>query len=202
MNRTVADTMLGLVVFVDPGHGGYDPGTEREQILEKNINLQISEKLFDKMLSEGMTGLMARTGDYDLSSAYSKNHKLEDLKKRAEYINHSGANILVSVHLNALSDSSVHGPMVYYRAKDQLSGELASAIQDRLNDLTGLDKIIHEENYYLFKATKIPAVLVECGFLSNAEERNRLLNEKYQEKIARAIFEGVKVFWLDKISAL
>lgn len=189
---------LGLVVFIDPGHGGYDPGSSKDSVLEKDINLAISTKLYEKMLGEGMMTLIARNDDYDLSSAFSKNHKMDDLKKRVAMINESGANMLVSIHLNSMRDSSIYGPMVYYRANDETSKVLAQTIQDELNQLSDLNKIIHEENYYLFNKTMIPSVLIECGFLSNDVERNKLISDKYQEQIATSIYNGIHSYWQDQ----
>lgn len=189
---------LGLVVFIDPGHGGYDPGSSSGSVLEKDINLAISTKLYEKMLGEGMMTLIARNDDYDLSTAFSKNHKMDDLKKRVKMINDSGANMLISVHLNSMRDSSIYGPMVYYRAKDETSKVLAQTIQDELNELSNLNKIIHEENYYLFNKTFIPSVLIECGFLSNVEERSKLIREEYQEDLAISIYNGIVLYWKER----
>ena len=194
--REINGSCSGLVVFIDPGHGGYDPGTSYDSVLEKDINLNISTKMFEKMLNDGISSLIARTDEYDLSNTISRNHKMEDLKKRVEYINQSGANLLVSIHLNAIADQSVYGPMVYYKDGDQSSKQLAISIQNKLNDMTKLTKIIHAENYYLFKNTNIPAVLVECGFLSNFEERQKLLDDTYQNNLAIAIYSGIKDYWL------
>lgn len=189
---------LGLVVFIDPGHGGYDPGSSSGSVLEKDINLAISTKLYEKMLGEGMMTLIARNDDYDLSTAFSKNHKMDDLKKRVKMINDSGANMLISVHLNSMRDSSIYGPMVYYRAKDETSKVLAQTIQDELNELSNLNKIIHEENYYIFNKTFIPSVLIECGFLSNVEERSKLIREEYQEDLAISIYNGIVLYWKER----
>lgn len=191
----VSETLFGLSVFIDPGHGGYDPGSERDQVLEKDLNLRIGLSLFEQLSSDGVLALSARTGDYDLSSLYSSNHKMEDLRRRAQLINDSGAALLVSIHLNTHRDTSVRGPMVYYRHQDESSKRLAESIQSELNLLTGLDKIIHAENYYLFRATRLPAVLVECGFLSNPNERRSLLSESYQRELAGAIYEGIRRYW-------
>lgn len=191
----VDKSLVGVGLFIDPGHGGYDPGSNRDQVLEKDINLDIASSLFELTLERGAITFMTRSGDYDLSHTDSTNHKAEDLRERVRAINQSGANLLVSLHLNALSDPDVRGPMVYYREKDPVSKKLAFAVQDRLNEMTGLDKIIHSERYYLFRKTTLPAILVECGFLSNSAERRQLLDPKYQQRLARAIFLGIEDFW-------
>lgn len=192
----VNKSLVGVGLFIDPGHGGYDPGTHREQVLEKDINLDIASFLFEKALGAGAITFLTRSGDYDLSRPDSTNHKSEDLKERVKAINNSGANMLVSLHLNSIADTSVQGPMVYYRQADPISKKLADAVQEELNQLTGMEKIIHPERYYLFRKTSIPAILIECGFLSNAADRRQLLDSTYQEKLSDSIYRGIEKFWM------
>ena len=217
VNKTIEtnNSLFGLTVFIDPGHGGLDPGTSNDVVLEKDINLEIalklqevlgfkvvlsersSKKLYEKMLSNNVGAYISRTSDYDLSSINSKNHKLEDLKNRVKQVNESQANLLVSIHLNALNNQSVHGPMVYYRKNDPASQLFAQTMQNKLNEFSGLEKKCYQENYYIFRNTNIPAILIECGFLSNPDEKSKLLTNKYQEEITNVIFNGIKEFWLN-----
>jgi len=191
---TYANYRIDKIVFIDPGHGGYDPGTHSDEILEKEINLKIATNLYDLFIENSSMAFITRSGDYDLSSLNSKNHKLEDLNNRIRAIKNSGAEILISIHLNALRDTSVYGPMVYYRKNDEKSFMLAEIIQKKLNVLSGREKISHPETYFLFKHTTIPAVIIECGFLSNAEERRKLNDSSYQKQLANCIFESVYEF--------
>ena len=149
------------------------------------------------MLSNNVGAYISRTSDYDLSSINSKNHKLEDLKNRVKQVNESQANLLVSIHLNALNNQRVHGPMVYYRKNDPASQLFAQTMQNKLNEFSGLEKKCYQENYYIFRNTNIPAILIECGFLSNPDEKSKLLTNKYQEEITNVIFNGIKEFWLN-----
>lgn len=199
VNKTIEtnNSLFGLTVFIDPGHGGLDPGTSNDVVLEKDINLKLSKKLYEKMLSNNVGAYISRTSDYDLSSINSKNHKLEDLKNRVKQVNESQANLLVSIHLNALNNQSVHGPMVYYRKNDPASQLFAQTMQNKLNEFSGLEKKCYQENYYIFRNTNIPAILIECGFLSNPDEKSKLLTNKYQEEITNVIFNGIKEFWLN-----
>lgn len=192
--KTVSKTLVNCGIFIDPGHGGYDPGSSRDAVLEKDINMKIGGELFEEVLSVGAIAFLTRSEDYDLSRPDSANHKAEDLKRRVESINNSGASLLISLHLNAMHDESVHGPMVYYREKDPVSKKFAESVQNELNELSGLNKIIHGERYYLFRHTKIPAILIECGFLSNSIERRKLVDPTYQRQLARAIRSGVETF--------
>lgn len=199
VNKTIEtnNSLFGLTVFIDPGHGGLDPGTSNDVVLEKDINLKLSKKLYEKKLSNNVGAYISRTSDYDLSSINSKNHKLEDLKNRVKQVNESQANLLVSIHLNALNNQSVHGPMVYYRKNDPASQLFAQTMQNKLNEFSGLEKKCYQENYYIFRNTNIPAILIECGFLSNPDEKSKLLTNKYQEEITNVIFNGIKEFWLN-----
>lgn len=185
------NSAINKTVFIDPGHGGYDPGTNSDDILEKEINLKIGSYLYEKLLANSFQAYITRSEDYDLSSLNSKNHKQEDLNNRVKAINNSGADILVSIHLNALLNPTVYGPMVYYRKNDDESQKLAQIVQDELNDISGLKKKIHPETYFLFKHTSIPAILIECGFLSNEMERKLLNTSNYQQKLANAIFNSL-----------
>ena len=180
-------------IVLDAGHGGMDPGTYSGNIFEKELNLKIAKKLGDIFIQNNCFIYFSRTEDYDLSKEDSYNHKIDDLKKRAEMINFINPDLLISLHLNSLIDNSVFGPMVYYRYNDGISKQYAVSIQNYLNKLTGLEKIIHSEKYYLFMKTKVPAVLIECGFLSNQAERKKLCEEKYQQSIVEAIYQGVRM---------
>lgn len=189
----VENNITDYKIFIDAGHGGMDPGTYSGNIFEKELNLKIAKKLGDIFIQNNCFIYFSRTEDYDLSKEDSYNHKIDDLKKRAEMINFINPDLLISLHLNSLIDNSVFGPMVYYRYNDGISKQYAVSIQNYLNKLTGLEKIIHSEKYYLFMKTKVPAVLIECGFLSNQAERKKLCEEKYQQSIVEAIYQGVRM---------
>ena len=190
-NAEKVNTRINKIVFIDPGHGGYDPGTNSDGILEKEINLKISTFLYEEIINNSGMAFITRSNDYDLSNVNSSNHKLEDMNKRVKAINNSGADILISIHLNALRDTSVYGPMVYYRKNDYSSLQLAELIQSDLNEFSGLKKKVHPETYFLFKHTSIPAVLIECGFLSNPNERKLLNQDHYQKSLATCIFNSL-----------
>ncbi len=197
LNKVIdVSSFIDYVIFIDAGHGGKDNGADYLSIYEDEINLSIAKKLYEKCISKNFMAFMTRTGDYDLSSNYSKNHKNEDLSKRAEIINHSGCDIFISLHINKYSSSEVNGPMVYYEKDDDNSYNLAKCIQKELNFLTKKDKKVHFDNFYLFKNCEKTGVLVECGFISNDEERAKLLNEEYQYSLVSAIYEGIYQHYL------
>ena len=179
-------------ILIDPGHGGRDNGASFSNVLEDEINLSIGTKLYEICLNNNFVAYITRTGDYDLSKEDSLNHKNEDLKKRAEYINTLNIDLFISIHLNTYSSSNVSGPMVYYEKDNDESYLLATSIQESLNNLTNNKKKVSIGDYYLFNYTNVPGVLVECGFLSNEKERNLLVLETYQNLISQAIFRGIK----------
>lgn len=179
-------------ILIDPGHGGRDNGASINDVLEDEINLAISNKLFEKLISKNYVCYITRTGDYDLSKENSKNHKNEDLKKRVEYINTLDIDLFISIHLNTYASSDVFGPMVYYKNNDDISKNIALKVQENLNSLTNQKKVITKGDYYLFNYTNVPGILVECGFLSNEIEREKLQKNDYQELISNAIYSGIK----------
>jgi N-acetylmuramoyl-L-alanine amidase len=177
------------VIVVDAGHGGWDPGMVSGRVDEKDINLQIAQKLQTFLELGGATVIITRLDDSDLSKS-----KSGDMAVRRRIANTSRADIFVSIHQNAFGQSSVHGAQVFYFNESDNSKKLATAIQDRIkafalpyNRFTARAN----SNYFVLKQTEMPAVLVECGFLTNPGEKAKLLTEGYQEKIAWAIYLGI-----------
>lgn len=186
---------LEKTIFIDPGHGGLDNGCDFENIYEDDINLKIASYLFEKCISNNLVAYISRTDDYDLSSLYAENHKNEDLKKRTKYIEQSQCDIFISIHLNYYKDSSVSGPMVYYKKNNYESHKLAQILQNNLNKVSQKNKISHSDDFYIFKHTSMPGVLVECGFLSNYEERNKLITSQYQKSLALSMYTSIKEYF-------
>ncbi len=184
------NNLIGKVIYIDPGHGGKDNGASVENVLEDNINLKISEYLMELLIDSNSHVLITRTGDYDLASLYQKNRKREDLKNRVSYINDSKPDIFISIHLNTYSSSSVKGGQAFYQKNDN-SKLLATYIQNEFNELSSLNKKAKYGDYYILNNSKPVGTLLECGFLSNKEERFNLNEENYQRKIANKIYKGI-----------
>ena len=110
--------LVGRIIVIDPGHGFLDPGTSYENIYEKDINLNISLYLKEKLESNGATVYMTRDGDYDLSTPNAIYRKKSDFDNRINLINNSKADIYLSIHLNYLSDFKYYGPQVFYNGKN------------------------------------------------------------------------------------
>ncbi|MCL1844558.1 MAG: N-acetylmuramoyl-L-alanine amidase [Defluviitaleaceae bacterium] len=177
------------IIVLDAGHGGWDPGKVQGQTEEKHINLAIALKVQTFLEQGGATVIVTRIDDSELSKS-----KRGDMYARQNIANASHADIFVSIHQNSFSKGGVHGAQVFYFDTSGNSERLARAIQERLREFADpSNRLKHRanDNYYVLKQTKMPAVLVECGFLTNYNERQRLLCEDYQEKIAWSIYLGI-----------
>lgn len=192
--KTDTQSLFGKTIYIDAGHGGNDNGASFNGVLEDEINLKISGFVMEMLINNGAYVLTSRTNDYDLSELYDKNKKRSDLKKRVSFINSSTADAFISIHLNSYPSSVVKGGQVFYQDTEK-SKNLAEFIQENLNELSNNKKKVKKGDYYILNKTKPVGVLVECGFLSNSEERDNLLEENYQRKVASKIVKGlVKYF--------
>ena len=123
--------LLGKVIYIDPGHGGLDPGTVYKDIYEKDINLEICLKLQKVLESEGAIVYLTRYGDYDLSNkSYSR--KKSDLNNRVKIINESNADIYISIHLNSINSTIWRGAQVFYDDINIKNKEIANLFQEQL----------------------------------------------------------------------
>lgn len=183
------------VIILDAGHGGLDPGKIGiNNVLEKDINLSIVYKLKELLENKGYTVILTRTGDDDLSSKNASNHKMEDLTKRVAIMKDNHAKLVVSIHQNSFTNPSACGPQVFYYGSSAESEALATELQNALDDTLNISEsrgIKINNDYYLFKNSPAPIVIVECGFLSNANEADLLTTDLYQNKLARAIYQGI-----------
>ncbi|MBO5208581.1 MAG: N-acetylmuramoyl-L-alanine amidase [Lachnospiraceae bacterium] len=184
-----------LCVVIDAGHGGTDPGKVGiNGALEKDINLQIVNKLKNFLEMQDVEVILTRESDAGLYDENASNKKVQDMKRRVEIIEGANPVLTVSIHQNSYHEEYVHGAQTFYYATSEQSKVLAEKIQQVLlkdvdPDNTRLAKA--NDSYYLLKKTSSPIVIVECGFLSNSEEAEQLESEYYQEKLAWAIHLGI-----------
>ena len=183
--------LTGKVITIDPGHGGRDPGTIYQSILEKNLNLEISLKLEKELLKQGATVYMIRRTDIDLSSIYDSNKKRGDLYRRLLLIKEHKSDLYISVHINWYENSRYKGAEVLYNSINKNNKILAEEIMNQFKGVLNSDRNIHTTDLYLYKNTTVPGVLVECGYLSNYQERKLLVDEEYQKNIAKALTNGI-----------
>ena len=175
-------------IYIDPGHGGRDPGATYKDIKESDINLQISTILKEILENEGATVYMTRSGDYDLSTINTKNHKKSDLENRAKLINESNCDLYISIHLNSDTGSTWNGLQIFYTTKNKNNKEIADQIEKQFKNEMNMQrksKII--KNMYLFDRITKPGILIEVGFISNENDRYKLQQEDYQKKVAITI---------------
>ena len=183
--------LIGKVIYIDPGHGGADPGTVYKDIYEKDINLEICLKLQKVLESEGAIVYLTRYGDYDLSNnSYSR--KKSDLNNRAKIINESGADIYISIHLNSISSSTWKGAQVFYDDINEKNIEIANLFQEQLKkDLKTNREVKEIKTMLMNRKITVPGVLIEAGFLSNPNDRYLLRQDDYQYKICNSIRDGL-----------
>ena len=191
----ISGTQTKLKVVIDPGHGGNDPGgIGVSGVLEKDVNLSVALFLKANLESQGMEVIMTRDTDKALySSESSTNKKKEDLAKRIEIITETNPDFVLCIHQNIFTDAKYSGAQVFYYQESEESARLAACLQAQLiaggdPDNTRVPK--SNMNYYMLKNSPVPIVIVECGFLTNAEEEAKLGTEEYQRKLAWNIYLG------------
>lgn len=186
-------------VIVDAGHGGDDGGAIGiDGTVEKDINLDIALKLEKILKFYGFNVIMTRTQDVmtcDDGLDSLRKRKISDIHNRFELMRKNPDAIFISVHQNKFEDSSQHGTQVFYSGNDERSKELAEAIQTSVT-LTlqrKNDRVVKKSGsgIYLLYHAKIPAVLVECGFISNSDEVKKLKDESYRMKLVILIADGL-----------
>lgn len=183
------------VVVIDVGHGGNDPGKVGvNQILEKDINLQIALKLEKFLQQSDLTVILTRREDVGLYDENADNKKVQDMRRRIALIEEVKADLVVSIHQNSYSDGSVRGPQCFFYRNSQEGERIAIILQDQLNEGLEVERPREakaNDSYYLLKKSTIPTVIAECGFLSNREEALLLDSEAYQEKLAWNLYLGI-----------
>lgn len=187
-------------IVIDAGHGGEDSGAVAEnKILEKDINLDIALKLKDMLVSSGFKILMTRVGDVSIyDKGKNKNlrqKKASDMKNRLKLINSAPGNVLISIHQNKFPEKKYSGTQVFFSKNNEWSEILAKSIQLSVKSLLQPenDREVKPaaKNIYILHNSNVPAVIVECGFMSNEEELDKLTQEDYRLKMAFSIYCGI-----------
>lgn len=184
-----------VTVILDAGHGGIDGGAVGVSgILEKDLNLAIVLKTKEYLVAKGYTVLLTREQDELLSDGSGGSRKQQDLRARVDAVEKAENAIFISVHMNRFPDSAVKGITFYYSPNHPDSYRLADSIhREMLEDIQPDNRRPMKEatsSIYVLHHTTVPAVLVECGFLSNAEETELLKQSAYQLRLAAAILSG------------
>src|SRR5699024_3436184 len=162
--------------------------------LEDELNLKISFALKEELESRGATVYITRTDDQDMTRRNYNYSKQDDMYLRALKIDEYHPDLFLSIHLNS-SNSSAWGSQVFYYKKSEDGKRLADSIHNQMKTLTGTRKNISSSSFYILRATQSLGVLIECGFLSNANERGQLKSRSYHKKLAIVISDGIQDYF-------
>ena len=183
------------VVVLDSGHGGFDPGKiAADGTLEKDINLQIAQRVKQYLEASDVEVVMTRDSDTALSNESDSNKKTADMRNRCQLINDASPDLVVSIHQNSYHEEYVKGAQVFYYKSSENGKRLAEILQKRFDYVLGDENTRAakaNDSYYLLLHVKSPIVIVECGFLSNWSEAALLNTEEYQDRVAWTIHMGI-----------
>lgn len=198
-----ADTIpsKNYTIVIDAGHGGPDPGSigYKTKVLESDLNLKISKMLKSKLEESGINVILTRSSDSALAEGRGKAFKKRDMELRRDIIKETRPNMVISIHQNSYTNHSLRGAQVFYDKTSEISKTIAECIQTSFkSSLDHANKCTSPGDYYMLKCSAAPSVIVECGFLSNAEEEQLLLSSAYQQKIVDSIFFGIMNFLQNK----
>ncbi len=189
-------SLLGKIIYLDPGHGGIDSGTTYKNIYEKNINLTLCKKLEAELIKHGAIVYLTRETDKDLSLTKS-NRKRSDLINRAYLINKVKPNMYLSIHLNYLQDTKYKGLQIFYNNKNKENKIIAESLTNNIKELTkNVREPKYNNSYYMYKHISSPGVLIEVGFLSNPDDRYRLTHKEYQDILIKNITKSIIKYYI------
>ena len=197
LSRTTAQAQR-LTVVLDAGHGGIDGGVVGVESgkKESDINLEITFMLQARFEEAGFNVVLTRKTEAGLYGLATDGFKKRDMRRRAEIIQSSNPALVLSVHQNFYSLRSRRGAQVFFRESNEASVNLACQIQSSLNAMPECVRQVSplKGDYYILNCNDFPSVIVECGFLSNAEDEKLLLSDEYRVKLVEAIVTGALTF--------
>ena len=187
-----------ITIVLDAGHGGEDGGCEGNGLVEKTLNLDITQKVATLLQNAGVKVVLTRDSDvllYDVNSDYNGKKKAQDVRKRLEIASSQENPVLVSIHMNYFPQTQYSGLQVWYSKNNAHSRILANLIQSEVKStLQPNNKRTIKEatsSIFLLHNATFPSVLIECGFLSNTEEARALGDANYRQKLAEVIFNSI-----------
>ena len=185
--------LAGKTIVVDAGHGGNDTGARSpsKDTLEKNLTLSIAKLLSQKLAAQGATVIMTRKTDVFIP-----------LKERSEIANRAGADLFVSVHINSsLTPNRTSGGITFFHKRDPIGQLLADCVQGEIGKVSGLpslgtwsDTRIYGTGFAVLRLAKMPAILIEVGFINHNVDRGKMVTSDFQEALSKAIVKGVRVY--------
>lgn len=188
-------SLIDFTVVIDAGHGGIDGGVVSPSgVKESTLNLAYSKTLGKAFSNAGFNVVQTRTTEDGLYGLPTNGFKLRDMKARKDIVDKAKPNLLISVHMNKFSASYRTGPQVFYQQGKSDGKTLAESLQKVFNDSTGNAHSAIAGDYYICRELDCPAVIVECGFLSNSAEAELLQTEQHRSEICNLIFKGVMLY--------
>ncbi|MBO7187449.1 MAG: N-acetylmuramoyl-L-alanine amidase [Clostridia bacterium] len=185
-------------VVIDAGHGGVDGGVSgvKTGVKESDLNLILAKELASFLNEEGIKTVLTRSTKAGLYGTATSNRKRKDMLKRKEIILDSAPNLVISLHMNYYSVSDRRGAQAFFDEKNENSKKVALAVQSALNDLPTNERKYSalKGDYYILNSTNYPAVLIECGFLSNPQDEELLISREYREIFCQAVLNGISIY--------
>jgi len=189
-------------IIIDAGHGGIDGGAVGvSRLLEKDINLDIAKKVEVLLKISGYNVTMTRSDDsslHDKNANTIRKQKTSDLKNRLNIINKNLNSITISIHQNTYEQEKVSGTQIFYSPNNPYSKILAENMKDAFVENLQPDNkkpiVMAKKNVYIIFNAKTPTILVECGFLTNRAEAEKLSSDEYRGEVAKTIYMGIKSF--------
>ncbi|MCK8827396.1 N-acetylmuramoyl-L-alanine amidase [Natroniella acetigena] len=191
-------------IVIDPGHGGIDGGTSYNNLLEKNLNLEVGLKLRELLEArDNLTVIMTRDEDTALDhlNQYSRSRHQRDLMARIDIVNQEEVDLFISLHIDARTGQpGMQGPTVLYYPRHRQNQKVAEILQKHLNQIEypNFNPPAHharQRDFYILKAKKTPGVIIELGFITNHLNRKLLQQDTYQQALVKAIYEGIEEYF-------
>ena len=206
VQETVALPVNNRTIIIDAGHRAEKTGgaVADDGTTEADINLKIALKVQKLLEQAGSNVILTRSdenGIYDVDKTTLRQKKVSDTKNRVKIGNESEADIFVSIHLNKIPEEQYWGWQAFFKKNDENSKKLAESLQNGLNETIQKENkrlALKIDNIYIIKHVEIPISIIECGFLSNHEEKELLETEEYQDKIAWGIYVGIMDYFMEE----
>ena len=200
---TIDNGEKSLSIIVDAGHDIPDGGAVGiTGSIEQEINLDIALKLQEVLEAKNINVVMTRTDEYGLwdnENSTIREKKVSDMNNRLKIMKESDSQLFVSIHMNSFPNHSATGLRIFYAPNHPEIKPLAENIQVRIRDITGAKTTVvksADKTLFLMKNPPIPAILVECGFLSNPKDEQNLKSEDYQARLAWAIADAIEKYYI------
>lgn len=192
MQNVDMSVLAGHCIAIDPGHGGIDDGASANHVIEKEITLAISKKLGQSLEKNGARVIFTRESDVDYYTR-GRGGKRNDLLKRIEMIENSGAELFISIHCNAFRSVNLSGAQVFYSPKFTENKIVAERLQQAIKEISPHNKRLAKEDkaILLLNGIKVPGVMVETGYVTNQQESILLADPAYQEKLVGYLVKGL-----------